>query len=98
MTKRTGQTEIEIVFRKHYREFCLLSYSYVSHMDQAQDIVQEVFLKILTRKNASEILNLKAYIWNSVKNTSLKSLERSKKTEPIIHDIMISVPSEETEV
>jgi len=67
-------------------------------MDQAQDIVQEVFLKILTRKDTSEILNLKAYVWNSIKNTSLKSLERSKKTEPIINDSLISVPTEETEV
>lgn len=98
MIKGDRQTEIEIVFRENYREFCLLSYSYITCMDQAQDIVQEVFLKILTRKDASEILNLKAYIWNSIKNTSLKNLEHSKKMEPIRSDILKLPPIEENEV
>ncbi|HUH46525.1 MAG TPA: sigma-70 family RNA polymerase sigma factor, partial [Arenibacter sp.] len=84
--------------KEHYREFCLLSYSYLSCMDRAQDIVQDVFLAILNRKDASEILNLKGYIWNSVKNASLKSLERIKKMEPILKDVLALPHLEETEV
>lgn len=98
MIRRTRQAETEMVFKEHYREFCLLSYSYVSCMDQAQDIVQDVFLIILTRQDTSEILNLKGYIWNSVKNASFKSLERSKKMEPILKDVLALPHIEETEI
>lgn len=98
MIRRTGHIETERVFKEHYREFCLLSYSYVLCMDQAEDIVQDVFLKIMTRKDSVEILNLKAYIWNSVKNTSLKSLERSKRMEPILKDVLALPEFEEVEV
>jgi len=67
-------------------------------MDQAQDVVQDVFLGILTRKDTSEILNLRGYIWNTVKNASLKSLERSKKMEPILKDVLALPHIVETEV
>lgn len=94
MTKGTGIMETEMLFRNHYREFCLLSYSYVSCMDRAEDIVQDVFLVILTRKDPSQIIDLKAYIWRSVKNASLKSLERTRKMEPIMNDILAPVHTE----
>lgn len=81
--KGNYQNTIELVFKEHYREFCLLSYSYVGCMDQAQDIVQDVFLKILMKDKVFIIENLKAYIWKSVKNSSLKHIARTKKLIPL---------------
>ncbi|PXX23720.1 RNA polymerase sigma factor [Arenibacter sp. ARW7G5Y1] len=98
MTRKSRQSEIERIFKEHYREFCLLSYCYVSCMDQAQDIVQDVFLAILTRKDTSEMLNFKGYIWISVKNASIKSLERSIKMKPILKDVLALPYLEETEI
>src|SRR5690606_30649201 len=37
-------------------------------------------------------------IWNSVKNASLKSLERSKKLEPILKDVLALPLLEENEI
>lgn len=77
------QSDIELVFKEYYREFCLLSYSYVGCMDQAQDIVQDVFVKLLVKDKSSHILNVRPYVWKSVKNSSLKHIARVKKIETI---------------
>lgn len=91
------QKNIGIVFKKHYREFCLLSYSYVSCSDLAQDIVQDIFVKILVDKKASEISNLNGYIWKSVKYASLKHVKRSKKLTPINENTLVFTLPEEKE-
>lgn len=87
----TNSKKIELVFNEHYREFCLLSYSYVACMDQAQDIVQDVFVKLLMNGDISNILNLKGYLWKSVKNASLKQVTRTKKVESIEHYKLVLV-------
>ena len=91
------QKNIEIVFRKHYREFCLLSYSYVSCADLAQDIVQDIFVKILVDKKVSEISNLNGYIWQSVKYASIKNVKRSKKFTPIHENTLVFTLPEDKE-
>ncbi len=95
--KENLQKNIEIVFRKHYREFCLLSYSYVSCSDLAQDIVQDIFVKILVEKKVSEISNLNGYIWKSVKYASIKNVKRSKKLTPIHENTLVFTLPEEKE-
>ncbi|AUP81188.1 sigma-70 family RNA polymerase sigma factor [Flavivirga eckloniae] len=75
--------QIETMFLKHYKEWCLLSYSYMEDMSEAEDMVQDVFVKILKRKKATRILDLKNYISMAVRNTCLKRIQRTKKTERI---------------
>lgn len=77
------QLKIEHLFKKHYRVYCLLSYSYVSQWDVAEDIVQDVFVKILTKPKTTRILNLNAYIYKAIKNSSLKHIGRNMKLESI---------------
>ncbi len=95
--KENLQKNIEIVFKKYFREFCLLSYSYVSCPDLAQDIVQDIFVKILMNEEAAEITNLKGYIWKSVKYASLKQITRSKKLIPIHENTPVFTLPEEAE-
>lgn len=90
MTRKL-QNDIELVFKENYREFCLLSYSYVGCMDQAQDIVQDVFVKLLLKDKSFHILNVKSYVWKSVKNSSLKHIARAKKTESLESDKIVLV-------
>ena len=78
-----NQPKIEHLFKKHYRVYCLLSYSYVSQWDIAEDIVQDVFVKLLTKHKTTKILNINAYIYKSIKNSSLKYIERTIKLESI---------------
>lgn len=75
---------LESVYKKHYREFCLLSISYVSSPSLAKDIVQDVFVEILMNdEKSANISNLKGYIWKSVKYASLRKIKDTKKLVPI---------------
>src|SRR5680860_803612 len=89
------QKNITIVFKKHYREFCLLAYSYVSCSDLAQEIVQDIFVRILMNGEATEISNLKGYIWKSVKYESLKHVRCSKRLVPLKKNIPVLTLDEE---
>lgn len=75
--------QIEVMFMKHYKEWCLLSYSYIENIHEAEDMVQDVFVKVLNRKRSADILDLKSYIGVAVRNTSLKRIQRTKKMEVI---------------
>ena len=83
MDERIHHRKIELLFKEHYREFCLLSYNYISNMDAAEDIVQDVFVRVLTKGEDIEIDNIKGYLWISVKNSSLNYLRQTNKRKPI---------------
>lgn len=91
------QVELETIFLEHYREWCLLSYSYIENMSEAEDMVQDVFVQILKRKKDSEIIDLKSYVSRAVKNTSLKKIQRTKRLERI-QDYNALSPSHEEQL
>lgn len=87
---------IEKLFHIHYREWCLVAYSYLENMDEAEDLVQDVLEKVLCQLDTSkEILNLKSYIFISIKNNSLKRLKKSNKISKLIETHSIEVSYEE---
>lgn len=81
--KPPEQTNIEQLFKKNYRFYCLLSYSYVSQWHIAEDIVQDVFVKLLTKKDNTILLNINAYVCRAIKNNSIKYISRTKKNESL---------------
>ena len=85
--------DIEKLFRKQYEELCALSFSYIGNMEKVEDIVQDVFITILL-KDSEYIFNLEAYIKTAVKNASLNSLRRTKKTAPLDENLF-TIPSSE---
>ncbi|MDL5512913.1 sigma-70 family RNA polymerase sigma factor [Arenibacter sp. M-2] len=85
------QTEIEQLFKKNYRIYCLLSYSYVAQWDIAEDIVQDVFVQLLTKKDNTKFLNISAYVWRAIKNNSIKYITRTKKNETLDENCL-SIP------
>jgi RNA polymerase sigma-70 factor (ECF subfamily) len=89
--KPQEQTKIEQLFKKNYRVYCLLSYSYVSQWDIAEDIVQDVFVKLLTKKDITILLNINAYVWKAIKNNSIKYISRTKKIESL-DETCLSIP------
>ena len=81
--KRKEVKNIEHLFKERYRFYRLLSYSYVEQWGVAEDIVQDVFVKVLGKSDSSKILNLNAYVQRAVKNNSIKYISRTKKLESI---------------
>ena len=70
----------ESYYKDHYKEFFLASYKYIKTPELAQEIVNDVFLKIW--EDAAKIVietSLKSYIYRSVINRSINSLNKLKK-------------------
>ncbi|AUP78042.1 sigma-70 family RNA polymerase sigma factor [Flavivirga eckloniae] len=70
--------EFEKVFKRLYEPFCLLAYKYIKDLDQAKDIVQEVFVKVWEKKVPFENEDkIEGYIYKMVINKAIDFL-RSK--------------------
>lgn len=81
--KREELKKIEHLFKEHYRSYRMLSYSYVGQWDVAEDIVQDVFVRILINSDTSKILNINAYVQKAIKNNSIKYISRNEKLESV---------------
>ena len=69
----TSEKEFEEVFRYYYRPLFLFAYGYVMDEGEAENIVQSVFTEMWEkRKNLPENLNLRAYLYSSVKHACLR--------------------------
>lgn len=78
MTSAT--TSFEEIFRIHYQSLCNAAYKIIDDKDAAEDVVQDVFLKLWTKKEDLTIIqSVKSYLYRAIINTSLNYLESNKK-------------------
>ncbi|MBL7932379.1 MAG: RNA polymerase sigma-70 factor [Bacteroidia bacterium] len=69
----------EEVYKTHYKMLRNAAENIIDDHDASHDIVQEVFVKLWHKKDEiSAILNIKAYLFRSVINSSLTYLENNK--------------------
>lgn len=73
----SSEKEFERAFRDYYRPLFLFAYGYVMDEEDAENIVQSVFTEMWEkRKRLPENLNLKAYLYSSVKHACLRYFRR----------------------
>jgi RNA polymerase sigma-70 factor (ECF subfamily) len=85
--------KIENFFREYYTELCFLSYQYVNNVRDSEDVVQDVFVKIINQENYLNIENLSAYFRTAVRNASLKKVQRTKKLISLNDQMLDSLES-----
>ncbi|MBB6005189.1 RNA polymerase sigma-70 factor [Arcicella rosea] len=80
---RQGNERVfETVFRKHYQALCNYSCNILKDMDDAEEIVQGVFLKFWEQRQEIEItVSLKSYLYRAVHNTCLNRIKHLKVQE-----------------
>ncbi|KAA2218865.1 RNA polymerase sigma factor [Maribacter flavus] len=88
---------LEQMFLDHYKEWCLKSFSYVENMDDAQDVVQNVFVKLLQKENLSHVIDIHKYLNVAIRNESLKKIKKSRETFQL-NNQSTEVPSHESEL
>ncbi|RXG15958.1 RNA polymerase sigma-70 factor (ECF subfamily) [Leeuwenhoekiella aestuarii] len=79
----TNDTFIKSIFQEEYKALCIYAYGYLLDKDDAQDIVQDVFVRLLDSDNLDHINNLKAYIKTSIYHSCLKELRNKSKTNSL---------------
>ena len=72
---------IEQLFRTHYAALCRTVYPIVRDQDTAEEIVQDVFMKIWRSKTTLDTeRSVKAYLSRAAINTALNFLEKNQRT------------------
>ncbi|WP_337040596.1 RNA polymerase sigma-70 factor [Emticicia sp. 17c] len=80
---RQGNERIfEMVFRKYYQSLCTYANSMLKEIDEAEEIVQNLFLGIWEKRNDFEItISLKSYLYRAVHNHCLNRIKHLKVRE-----------------
>lgn len=67
------------LFQTYYASLCQLAWRFVQDEQVAEDMVQEVFVKLWEHRNQIEIsVSIKAYLYKSVVNRALGEVNRIK--------------------
>ena len=87
----TPEEKVEMLFRQYYAGLCKSLYRILRDASLAEDIVQEVFLKVWeTREQLKMDAAIQAYLYRSCYNTALNFLKKQKQNTDI--DLLEIVP------
>ncbi|MEC3965273.1 RNA polymerase sigma factor [Flagellimonas halotolerans] len=73
------ENKIRSLFKENYQEWCVHSFAFLHNMDEAQDVVQDVLVKIISGNKLEGIANPSSYIKVAVKNASLQRIKTKQK-------------------
>ena len=66
------RTDFEKLFRTYYNELCSYAFHFTKDLDDAEEIVQNIFVKFWEKKDTINIkTSKKSYLYSSVKNRCL---------------------------
>ncbi len=75
-SKFNTKEEFESIFRDYYNELCSFAFKYLKDPQDAEEIVQEMFVKLWEKKdNISISSSIRSYLYNSVKNNCLNKIK-----------------------
>ena len=77
--KEGNQLIFESIFHSYYKELVLYAVRFVELQEEAEEIVQNLFVEIWNkRKELNVHTSLRAYLFGSVRNTSLNYIKHKK--------------------
>lgn len=80
---RQGNERVyETIFRKHYQALCNYACGILKDIDDSEEVVQSIFLKLWEQREGIEInVSLKSYLYRAVHNTCLNRIKHLKIQE-----------------
>lgn len=68
-------------FHTHYRPLCLHALHFMGNAEEAEDVVQETFIKLWDKRDQLEsIKSVKAYLYRAIRNNCLTRIRDAKPT------------------
>ena len=77
--QKGNERAFDIIFKQYYKSLCQFSYSFIKDQNIAENLVQEVFIKLWEkRENIANIDNFLSYLMGMVRNQSIDFLRKEK--------------------
>jgi RNA polymerase sigma-70 factor (ECF subfamily) len=79
MRSAENESLVKDLFLKHYRPLTAFAYKFVGNIDEAKDVVQSVFIRLLQNNYLAELsANPKSYLFKAVANECLNAIKKSR--------------------
>ncbi|WP_302299015.1 RNA polymerase sigma factor [Butyricimonas virosa] len=74
---------LDVLFQQYYECLVLFAESYVGDVTMAEDMVQDVFLTLLSRPDFSKVEYTRSYLYSCVKNNCVDYLRKLRLVDPL---------------
>jgi len=86
--QKGNERAFDTIFKQYYKPLCQFSYSLIKEQDTAENLVQEVFVKLWEkRENTTKIDNLLSYLMGMVRNQSIDFLRKEKTNSKVYNQL-----------
>lgn len=93
---RQDRQSFEFLYKSHFRKLYVLSYRYLRNQEQAEEVVNDVFIKLW---NLGDRLDnkqsLSAYMSRSVVNASLNMIKSNQRYDSRLDSYQLTIPEDE---
>ncbi|WEK18628.1 MAG: RNA polymerase sigma-70 factor [Candidatus Pedobacter colombiensis] len=86
LLKEGNQFVLKSIYDTYWKSLYLSAFSVLKDTQQAEDIVQDIFLQLWIRKNDVEIKSLKAYLFTAVKYKVISFINSAPNRKVFIED------------
>ena len=87
LSQSDSEKTIKRLFDELFHQLVLSAFRYVNDYEQAEDIVQDVFVKVWQNfDQVRQVKNLKAYLFKAVRNSCMNFLKHIKVRQKFIVD------------
>ena len=86
--------QIEVLYRKHGAALLLFAVSISGDRGHAQDVLHQVFLKLIENGSFTQAKDIKAYLFACVRNAALNNSRRENRHAPLEEDSIWFSPPE----
>ena len=97
--KAGEEAAFQNLFQTYYPLLCVQAKRLLGDLDQAKEVVQEVFVRLYEQREAlPQLVSMKAYLYRSVRNACLNHLKQ-EQTHQLHHQQLFyhAAPAEETD-
>lgn len=93
--KQNDNKAFESLFKKYFKALTVFANQMLNDLDESQDLVQDVFIKLYEKRASLEIhTSLKAFLYQSVRNKCLDKI-RSSATRQFHHEEILHTTKED---
>lgn len=79
-SESTDLKDIEKLFKENYKRLCNVVYRIINDWDAAEDVVQEMFVKIWKKRDELKVESTaRGYLYRSASNAALNYLENNRR-------------------